>query len=81
MMSMTEALLFLAAEIAADLVDCPLKVEVSIPESFKIHFVHLDKAEDVTGLCGVSIYRNNGFCSLSEIPGQNSLVKPSYCFR
>ena len=59
-MSMTETL-FLAAEIAADLVERPLKVEVSIPESFKTHFIHLDKVEDVTGLCGESIDRNKGF--------------------
>ena len=49
-MSMTETLLFLAAEVAADLVECPLKEEVSIPEFFKIYFIHLDKVEDVTGL-------------------------------
>ena len=42
-MSMTETLLFLAAEVAADLVECPLKVEVSLQESFKIHFIHLEK--------------------------------------
>ena len=52
---------FLAAEVAADLVERPLKVEVSIPESFKIHFIHLDKVEDVTSLCGESIDRNKGF--------------------
>ena len=46
-MSMTETLLFLATEVAADLVECPLKVEVSIPEPFKIHSIHLDKVEDV----------------------------------
>ena len=49
-MSMTATLLFLAAEVAADLVECPLKVEVSMPESFKIHLIHLDKVEDVIGL-------------------------------
>ena len=74
---MTETLLFFAAEVAADLEECPLKVEVSIPESFKIHFIHLDKVEDVTGLCGESIDRNEEFGSLSEIPGRNSSVKPS----
>ena len=76
-MSMTETLLFLAAEVVPDLVECPLKVEVSILESFKIHFIHLDKVEDVTGLCGESMDRNKGFGLLSEIPGRNSLVKPS----
>ena len=60
-MFMTETLLFLAAEVATDLVECLLKVEVCIPESFKRHFIHLDKAEDVTGLCGESIDRNKGF--------------------
>ena len=68
-MSMTETLLFLAAEVATDLVKRPLKVEVSIPDSFKMHFVHLDKVADVTGLCGQSIDRNKGFGLLSEIPG------------
>ena len=67
-MFMTETLLFLAAEVATDLVECPFKVEVSIPESFKRHFIHLDKVEDVTGLCGESIDRNKGFGLLSEIP-------------
>ena len=74
---MTETLLFLAAEVAADIVECPLKVEVSIPEPFKVHFVHLDKAENVTGICDESIDRNKGFALLPEIPGRNSLVKPS----
>ena len=74
---MTETLLFLAAEVAADLVECPLKVKVSISESFKIHFIHLDKVEDVTGLCGESIDRNKGSGLLSEILGRHSLVKPS----
>ena len=55
----------------------PLKVDVSIPESFKKHFIHLDKVEDVTGLCRGSIDRNKGFGLLSEIFGWNSLVKPS----
>ena len=74
---MTETLLFLAAEVAADLVECPLKVEVSMPESFKIHLIHLDKVEDVIGLCGESIDRNNGFGLLLVSSGRNSLVKPS----
>ena len=77
MMSMTETLLFLVAEEAADLVECPLKVEVSMPESFKIHLIHLDKVEDVIGLCGESIDRNKGFGLLPVISGRNSLVKPS----
>ena len=51
-MSRTETLLFLAAEVAANLVQCPLKVEVSIPESLKIHFIYLYKIQDVTGLRG-----------------------------
>ena len=76
-MSMTETLLFLAAEVAADLVECPLKAEVSKPESFKIHLIHLDKVEDVTGLCGESIDRNKGFGTLPDISGRNSLVKRS----
>ena len=74
---MTETLLFLAAEVAADLVECPLKVEVSMLESFKIHLIHLDKVEDVIGLCGESIDRNKGFVLLPDISGRNSLVKPS----
>ena len=45
-MFMTETLLFLAAEVAADLVECPMKVEVSVSESFKIDFIHLDTVED-----------------------------------
>ena len=56
-MSIIEALLFLAAEVNADLVECPLKVEVSVPEFFKIPFIHLYKVDDVTGLCGKSIDR------------------------
>ena len=76
-MSMTKTLLFLAAEVAADLVECPLKVEVSMPESFKIHLIHLDKVEDVIGLCGESIHRNKGIGLLPDISGRNSLVKPS----
>ena len=74
---MTETLLFLAAEVAANLVECPLKVEVSKPESFKIHLIHLDKDENVTDLCGESIDRNKGFGLLPDISGRNSLVKPS----
>ena len=74
---MTETLLFLAAEVAADLVECPLKVEVSMPESFKIHLIHLDKVEDVIGLCGEIFDRNKGFGLLPDISGRNSLVKPS----
>ena len=73
---MTEMLLFFAAEVATNLAECPLKVEVFIPESFKIHFIHLDKVEDVTGLCGESIDRNKGFGLLSEIPGRNSFIRP-----
>ena len=34
MMPMIETLSFLATEVAAALVECPLKAEVSIPESF-----------------------------------------------
>ena len=60
-LSTTETLLFLAPEVAADLVECPLKVEVSISESFKIHFIHLDKVKDVTCLCGESKDRSKGF--------------------
>ena len=76
-MSMTETILFLAAEVAADLVEFPLKVEVSIPDSFKIHFIHLDKVEDVNGLCCDSTDRNKRFGLFSESPERNSLVKPS----
>ena len=68
-MSMTETLLYFVAEAAADLVECLLKVEISIPESFKIHFICPDKVEDVTGLCGESIDRNRGFGLLSQISG------------
>ena len=66
---MTETLLFLAAEVAADLVECPLNLEVSMPESFKIHLIYLDKVEDVIGLCGESIDRNKGFGLLPDISG------------
>ena len=41
--------------------ECPLKVEVSIPGSFKKHFIYLNKVEGVTGLCGENIGRNKGF--------------------
>ena len=61
-------LLFLAAEVAADLVECPLKAEVSIPEPSSIRFIHLDKDDDVTGfICGESIHRDKRFGLLSEI--------------
>ena len=39
-----------AAEDAADLVECGLKIAVSIPARDKTDFAHLAKVEELTGL-------------------------------
>ena len=39
-----------AAEDAADLVECGLKIIVSIPASDKTDFAHIAKVEELTGL-------------------------------
>ena len=48
-MSLIEAPATLAAEVKADLVECTLKIEVSIPASFKAIFSHLATVAEETG--------------------------------